>query len=102
MIFASVYVDDIVVITNDHKMMQCVMDNLNTQFALKDMGELYYFLGIEVRRHESCMFLTQVKYIKDLLKRFNFKHLKPCATLMSVGKCILKNKDEKDVKSFLI
>lgn len=51
-IFALVYVDDIVITGNDHKVLQCFIDNLNTRFALKDMGELHQFLGIEVRRHE--------------------------------------------------
>ncbi|XP_022880712.1 uncharacterized protein LOC111397981 [Olea europaea var. sylvestris] len=60
-----------------------------------------FLLGIELRRYESGMHLTQVKYIKDLLKRFNFEHLKPCATPMKVGKYISKNKGEKMVYSFL-
>lgn len=94
-IFALVYVDDIVITDNDNKMLQSFINNLNTRFALKDMGELYQFLGIEVRRDESGMHLTQIKYIKDLLKIFNLEHLKPCSTPMTVGKYISKNEGEK-------
>lgn len=95
-----VYDDVIVISGNDHKSLQCFIDKLNSQFALKDMGELHNLLGIEVRRCESGLHLTKVKYIKELLKRFNFEHLKPCATLMTVGKIISKNEREKMVDPF--
>lgn len=101
-IFCLVYVDDIVITGNDHKVLQGFIDKLNTRFALKDMGELHQFLGIEVRRFKSGMRLTQIKYIKELLKRFNFEHLKPCATPMTIGKCISKNEGEKNGRPLLI
>lgn len=47
------------------------------------------------------MRLTQIKYIKELLQRFNFEHLKPCATPMTIGKCISKNEGEKLANPFL-
>lgn len=81
-IFALVYVDDIMITSNDQKVLQDFVDNLNAQFAPKDMGELHQFLGIEVRRGESSVHLTQIKYTNDMLKMFNFEHLKPCATPM--------------------
>lgn len=94
-IFCLVYVDDIVVTRNDHNLLQSFIDRLNAQFALKDMGELHHFLGVEVKMNESRLHLTQTKYIRDLLKRFNLEHLKPCAIPMTVGKYISKDDGEK-------
>lgn len=59
------------------------------------MGKLHHFQGVEVRRDESSMHLTQTKYIQDLLKMFDFEHLKPCATPMFVGKYISKDEGKR-------
>ncbi|XP_022871554.1 uncharacterized protein LOC111390708 [Olea europaea var. sylvestris] len=88
-------------VRNDNKLLQSFINNLNAQFALKDIGELHQFLGIEVRRDEFGIHLSQVKYITDLLKRFNFEHLKSCTTPMTLGKYISKNEVEKMTDSSL-
>lgn len=101
LIFALVYVDDIVITGNDNKLLQCFIGKLNTQFALKDIGELHQFLGIEVSRFETGVHPTQIKYTKDLLKRFNFENLKPCSIPMTVDKYISKNEGKKMVNPSL-
>ena len=59
-------------------------------FALKDLGDLHYFLEIEIYCDETGLYLTQTKYIKDLLKKSNMEHLKRYPTPMAVGKPISK------------
>jgi hypothetical protein len=47
------------------------------------MGELTFFLGIQVKQMKQGTFMHQAKYTKDLMKKFNMAELKPVSTLMS-------------------
>jgi hypothetical protein len=47
------------------------------------MGELTFFLGIQVKQMKQGTFVHQAKYISDLMKKFNMAELKPMSTLMS-------------------
>jgi hypothetical protein len=62
------YVDDIVLIGNDDGEMQNLKHRLGNEFEIKDLGTLKYFLGIEVARSKHGIFISQRKYILDLLK----------------------------------
>uniref|UniRef100_A0A803Q5F0 Reverse transcriptase Ty1/copia-type domain-containing protein n=1 Tax=Cannabis sativa TaxID=3483 RepID=A0A803Q5F0_CANSA len=64
------------------------VQQLDKCFTLKDLGDLHFFLGIEVFRDETGLYLTQTKYIEDLLRRHNMTHLKPSPTPISTGKCL--------------
>ncbi|XP_062118419.1 uncharacterized mitochondrial protein AtMg00810-like [Humulus lupulus] len=85
-----IYVDDIIVTGNDLKKLQDFTTQLNNIFSLKDLGPLHYFLGIEVHRDETGLYLSQAKYIKELLTRTEMLHLKQCSTPMTVGKALSK------------
>jgi len=63
-----VYVDDIVLTGNDDGEMQNLKHHLANEFEIKDLGTLKYFLGIEVARSKHGIFISQRKYILDLLK----------------------------------
>ncbi|GJU66618.1 ABC-2 type transporter family protein [Tanacetum coccineum] len=62
-----VYVDDMVVTENDPEEMKNLQTILATEFELKDLGHLKYFLGIEVARSKSGISMCQRKYVLDLL-----------------------------------
>jgi hypothetical protein len=57
-----------------------MMDN---EFHMSMMGELTYFLGIQVKKMKQGTFIHQAKYTKDLIKKFNIDELKLVSTLMS-------------------
>lgn len=80
--FVLVYVDDIVITGNNSNQTQQFIDLFSKRFLLKDLGELSYFLGIEVTRTPSGLLLIQHKYINDLLVRVNMTNTKPVATPM--------------------
>jgi hypothetical protein len=63
-----VYVDDIVLTGNDDREIQNLQHDLANEFEIKDLGSLKYFLGIEVARSKHGIFISQQKYILDLLK----------------------------------
>lgn len=62
------YVDDMVLTGNDQGLVQTFLSTLNEKFRMKDMGFLHYFLGIQVQRTSTGLFLNQEKYAKDLLQ----------------------------------
>ena len=62
-----VYVDDIVITRRDSKSISYLKSFLLCQFQTKDLGMLRYFLSIEVMRNKYEIFLSQMKYVLDLL-----------------------------------
>ena len=62
-----VYVDDVIITGNNNTLIQHIIRTLSSQFALKDLGMLTYFLGIEIKYFTARICLSQAKYTKDLL-----------------------------------
>jgi hypothetical protein len=54
------------------------------EFEMTDLGELHYFLGIEVWQKEDSIFMSQAKYTWDILKKFNMLSCKPTTTPLEV------------------
>lgn len=69
-----IYVDDIIVTGSSATLVHSFIASLQHKFALKDLGWLHYFLGIEVRPCANDLHLSQAKYIQDLLTRANMQH----------------------------
>jgi hypothetical protein len=61
------------------------------------MGELTFFLSIQVKQMKQGTFVHQAKYMKDLMKKFNMTELKPVSTLMSSTTSLGPNKDGEAV-----
>jgi hypothetical protein len=61
-IYVIVYVDDIIVASSSSQASDALLDDLKADFALKYLGSLHYFLGIEVRSVYDGLLLTQQKY----------------------------------------
>jgi hypothetical protein len=61
------------------------------------MGELTFFLGIQVKQTKHGTFVYQAKYTKDLLKRFNMAELKPVSTPMSTAMSLGPDEDGEAV-----
>lgn len=64
-----VYVDDIVLIGNNELLIEKLISLLSKEFAIKDLGHLHYFLGLEINYLPDDIFLSQTKYTYDLLCR---------------------------------
>jgi histone deacetylase 1/2 len=84
-IFVLVYVDDIIVASSTDKATAALLHDLKEKIALKDLGDLHYFLGIEVSKARDGIVLTQDKYASDLLKRVNMADCKPVSTPLSTS-----------------
>lgn len=75
--YVLIYVDDIIVNGNNSSFISFFLDQLKSKFTLKDLGDLHYFLGIEVFRDTSNLFLTQKKYDLELLTKAGMVDCKP-------------------------
>ncbi|KAH9791777.1 retrovirus-related pol polyprotein from transposon RE1 [Citrus sinensis] len=86
-----IYVDDILVTGSNSHHIEAVIQYLHSEFALKDLGEFNYFLGIEVTPSVQGLHLSQTKYIGDILSKANMLDSKGFNTLMSPGDKLKKN-----------
>lgn len=77
------YVDDIIVASSSVEGTQLLLRALGSEFALKGLGDLHYFLGIEVNRNSDGLILSQSKYASDVLKRTGMMNCKPVTTPLS-------------------
>uniref|UniRef100_A0A803PAZ4 Reverse transcriptase Ty1/copia-type domain-containing protein n=1 Tax=Cannabis sativa TaxID=3483 RepID=A0A803PAZ4_CANSA len=84
-IIVLIYVDDIIVTGSSSGEIEKFVVKLNKIFSLKDLGQLHYFLGIEVFRNETGLYLSQRKYIAELLQKHNMANIKPSPTPMTAG-----------------
>jgi len=84
-----VYVDDLILTGNNTTFLQHVVTSLGETFSLKDLTDLHYFLGVEVIPVQQGLFLSQNRYIHDLLIRLNMAGAKTVHTPMSVSTKLL-------------
>jgi hypothetical protein len=78
-------VDDIIFGGSSHIFVSRFQEMMENEFQMSMMGELTFFLGIQVKQTKEGIFIHQAKYIKDLMKKFNMAELKPVSTLMSTA-----------------
>jgi histone deacetylase 1/2 len=81
--FILVYVDDIIVASSSSEAVNALLMDLKEEFALKDLGNLHYFLGIEVKRGKDGLLMSQERYARDVLMRSGMDKCKPMDTPMS-------------------
>ena len=70
----AVYVDDIIITGDDEVEISRLKRNLSKEFEVKDLGQLKYFLGIEIARSTKGIVLSQRKHVLDLLSDTGPKH----------------------------
>jgi hypothetical protein len=78
--YLLLYVDDIILTASTPVLLQQLTDRLRAEFALKDLGPLHYFLGIEVVRRPDGFFLHQKKYTHELLDHAGMLNCTPVST----------------------
>ncbi|KAL0295140.1 UNVERIFIED_CONTAM: Retrovirus-related Pol polyprotein from transposon TNT 1-94 [Sesamum radiatum] len=95
--YLVLYVDDILLIGNDVKMLGSIKSWLSTQFSMKDMGEASYILGIKIYRDRSkrMLGLTQSSYIEKVLKKFRMEYSKQRVLPMRHGIKLSKKQSPK-------
>ncbi|KAK8931089.1 hypothetical protein KSP39_PZI016659 [Platanthera zijinensis] len=91
-----VYVDDILVTGIDTAGIQQIKEQLNSVFQTKDLGNLRYFLGLEVARRSDGLVLSQRKYCMDLLHDAGYSGCKPAETPMDANHKLSAHSSDSD------
>ncbi|GJR20061.1 putative ribonuclease H-like domain-containing protein [Tanacetum coccineum] len=71
--------------------------SMHEKFQMSSMGELTFFLGLQVKQKKDGIFISQEKYVKEILKKFGFTEVKTASTPMKTQKPLLKDEDGKEV-----
>ena len=82
-LLVQVYVDDIIFGSINPNHYQEFSNLMKGEFEMSMMGELTYFLWLQIKQCKNRTFLNQAKYTLELLKRFDVSNFKPFATSMS-------------------
>eukprot|EP00253_Pinus_taeda_P014390 PITA_14390 len=77
-----VYIDDLLMTGNNESYIASIKKELGESFKMTDLGYVHYYLGIEVTQHPNSIFLSQKKYIGDLLNGFGMIECNPLTTPM--------------------
>ncbi|GJR35562.1 putative ribonuclease H-like domain-containing protein [Tanacetum coccineum] len=93
----QVYVDDIIFGSTKSSMVKDFEDLMQKEFKMSSMGELTFFLGLQVKQSNGGIFLSQDKYVKDILNKFDFRTIKPASTPIEAHKSLGKDEDGEDV-----
>jgi hypothetical protein len=100
-------VDDIIFGGSSNTLVSRFQKMIENEFQMSMMGELTFFLGIQVKQTKQGTFMHQPKYTKDLMKKFNMAELKPVSTPMSTSMSLGLDEDgetvdQRDYRSMIV
>ena len=93
LLIVEIYVDDIIFGATNVSLYEEFAKFMHSEFKMSMMGELNFFLGLQIKQLKEETFINQAKYIRDLLKKFNLEEVKAKRTPM--GSSIKLDMDEK-------
>ncbi|GJY34987.1 ribonuclease H-like domain-containing protein [Tanacetum coccineum] len=96
-LLVHVYVDDIIFGSTNKELCTEFEKLMHDKFQMSSMGELNFFLGLQVKQREDGIFISQYKYVAEILRKFGFTDVKIANTPMDTEKPLLKDLDGDDV-----
>ena len=92
-IIAQIYVDDIVFGSTSNSMLVVFVNQMKNKFEMSMVGELTYFLGLQVKQMNEGIFISQSKYAKNLMKKFGLENAKCVKTPMGTNDKLCKKEN---------
>ncbi|GKB01518.1 putative ribonuclease H-like domain-containing protein [Tanacetum coccineum] len=96
-LLVQVYVDDIIFGSSKKSLCVEFEQMMHKRFQMSSIGELTFFLGLQVKQKDDGIFISQDKYVADILKKFDFVTVKTVSTLIETNKALLKDEEAEDV-----
>ncbi|GJX81660.1 putative ribonuclease H-like domain-containing protein [Tanacetum coccineum] len=96
-LLVHMYVDDIIFGSTKKSLCKEFESLMHKRFHMSSIGELTLFLGLQVMQRDDGIFISQDKYMADILKKFDFSSVKTTSTLIETNKALLKNEEAEDV-----
>ena len=82
-LIVSLYVDDLLVTGDDTRLVEQFKQEMMQAFEMTDLGLMTYFLGIEIKQSDNEVFISQKKYAKEILRKFQMEECKAVSTPMN-------------------
>ncbi|GJX55023.1 putative ribonuclease H-like domain-containing protein [Tanacetum coccineum] len=96
-LLVQVYVDDIIFGSTKKSLCVEFEQIMHKRFQMSSMRELTFFLGLQVKQKDDGIFISQDKYVADILKKFDFTTVKTTNTPIETNKALLKDEEAEDV-----
>nr|GEW95714.1 uncharacterized mitochondrial protein AtMg00810-like [Tanacetum cinerariifolium] len=96
-LLVQVYVDDIIFGSTKKELCNAFEKMMHEKFQMSYMGELIFFLGLQVKQKQDRIFISQDKYIAKILKKYGFIKVKNASTPLETQKPLLKDEDGEEV-----
>ncbi|GKC86737.1 retrovirus-related pol polyprotein from transposon TNT 1-94, partial [Tanacetum coccineum] len=96
-IILQIYVDDIIFGSTCQDLCDDFSKIMHDEFKMNMMGELNFFLGLQIKQLEDGIFFNQSKYVKEMLKKFSLEDSKPIKTPMSSKTKLTRDEDKESV-----
>nr|GEV97780.1 uncharacterized mitochondrial protein AtMg00810-like [Tanacetum cinerariifolium] len=96
-LLVQVYVDDIIFSSTKKELCIAFKKLMPEKFHMSSMGELTFFLGLQVKQKKNGIFISQYKYVAEILKKFRFIKVKTASTPIEIQKPLLKDEDGEEV-----
>ncbi|GJY49915.1 putative ribonuclease H-like domain-containing protein [Tanacetum coccineum] len=96
-ILVQVYVDDIIFGSIKKSWCDEFEALMKSRFQMSSKGELSFFLGLQVKQKEEGIFISQDKYVAEILRKFNFVSVKTASTPIETQKPLVKDEEASDV-----
>ncbi|GJY94976.1 putative ribonuclease H-like domain-containing protein [Tanacetum coccineum] len=92
-----VYVDDIIFRSTNKELYTAFEKLVKDKFQMSSIGELTFFIGLQVQQMEDGIFISQDKYVAEILKKFNYTNVKSASTPVDLENPLVKDEDANDV-----
>ncbi|GJS28146.1 putative ribonuclease H-like domain-containing protein, partial [Tanacetum coccineum] len=100
-LLVQIYVDDIIFGSTKKELCDEFEKLMKDKFQMSSMGELTFFLGLQVQQRKKGIFISQDKYVHEILRKFNYTDVKSASTPTDLEKPLVKDADADDVDEHL-
>ncbi|GJX93181.1 putative ribonuclease H-like domain-containing protein [Tanacetum coccineum] len=100
-LLVQIYVDDIIFGSTKKDLCDEFEKLMKDKFQMSSIGELTFFLGLQVQQKKKGIFISQDKYVHDILRKYNYTDVKSASTLIDLEKPLVQDRDDAHVDEHL-